>query len=129
MPELVVSTAQMTCTFGAAPAALTVAPAGAPTKAGGQLVARITDITPMSTIAAFGMCSSLSNPQVASATSAASGVLTPQPCIPVIAAPWTPGSAKVTVGGTPALTSDSRCTCSWGGSISVTSAGQTTVTG
>lgn len=50
-------------------------------------------------------------------------------CIPVIAAPWTPGSAKVTVGGTPALTSDSRCTCSWGGSISVTSAGQTTVTG
>jgi hypothetical protein len=35
----------------------------------------------------------------------------------------------VTVGGSPALTSDSTCMCSWGGSISITTPGQTTVSG
>jgi hypothetical protein len=35
----------------------------------------------------------------------------------------------VSVGGIPALTSNSTCTCAWGGSISIISAGQAKVTG
>lgn len=127
MSTVVVSGAQVTCTFGTMPSALTVVPAGQPVQGGGQLVARISDQAPNVNIAPFGMCTTLSNPQVASATSAAQGVLTPQPCIPVTTAPWAPGSPTVSVGGTPALTSDSRCMCAWGGSISVVSPGQGTV--
>jgi hypothetical protein len=129
MPELVVNGAQMTCTFGTSPSALSVVPSGPPTQAGGQQVARIADMVPMMNIAPFGMCTTPSNPQVAAATSAASGVLTPQPCIPVTTSPWAPGSTKVSVGGVPALTSTSRCTCTWGGSISIVQAGQMKVTG
>jgi hypothetical protein len=129
MPDLVVNGAQMTCTFGVAPSALTVVPAGPLLQAGGQLLARVVDMVPMMNVAPFGMCTTPSNPQVAAATSAASGVLTPQPCIPVITAPWTPGSTKVSAGGIPALTSTSTCMCAWGGSISIVSAGQVKVTG
>ena len=129
MAELIVSGAQMTCTFGVAPSALTVIPAGTLLLAGGQPLARVTDFAPMVNIAPFGMCTTPSNPQVAAATAAASGVLTPQPCVPVVTAPWTPGSTKVSAGGVPALTSTSRCTCAWGGSISVVAAGQVKVTG
>ena len=129
MPELVVNGAQVVCTFGTSPSALTVVPAGAPIQAGGQVAARITDMIPMMNIMPFGMCTTPSNPQVAAATSAASGVLTPQPCIPVTTSPWTPGSTKVTVGGVPALTSPSTCMCTWGCSISVVQAGQVKVTG
>jgi hypothetical protein len=128
MPELVVNGAQMTCTFGTSPAALAVVPTGPPVQAGGQPVARIVDAIPMTNIAPFGMCTTLSNPQVAAATSAAQGVLTPQPCIPVTAA-WSPGSTKVTVAGVPAVTSTCRLACAWGGLISVVSAGQVKVTG
>jgi hypothetical protein len=129
MPDLVVSGAQVTCTFGVAPSALTVVPAGSVLQAGGQLLARIVDFAPMVNVSPFGMCTTPSNPQVAAATSAAQGVLTPQPCIPVITAPWTPGSPKVSAGGVPALTSTSTCMCAWGGSISIVQAGQAKVTG
>ena len=129
MPDLVVNGAQMTCTFGVAPSTLTVVPSGPILQAGGQLLARVVDLVAMVNVAPFGMCTTPSNPQVAAATSAASGVLTPQPCIPVITAPWSPGSAKVSAGGVPALTSTSTCTCAWGGSIAVVAAGQVKVTG
>ena len=127
MSTVVVSGAQIACSFGTTPSALTVVPAGQPVQGGGQLVARITDQAPNANIAPFGMCMTLSNPQVAAATSAAQGVLTPQPCIPVTTAPWTPGSPTVSSGGTPALTSDSQCMCAWGGSITIVSPGQMTV--
>ncbi len=129
MPELVVSGAQLACTFGVAPSPLTVIPSGPPMQAGGQLIAKITDVAPMANISPFGMCSAPSNPQVIAATSAAAGVFTPQPCIPVTTAPWAPGSAKVTVGGVPAVTSTCRLMCTWGGQISVVQAGQVKVTG
>ncbi len=129
MPDLVVSGAQMTCTFGVAPSTLTVIPAGPILQAGGQLLARVSDMAPMMNVPPFGMCTTPSNPQVAAATAAASGVLTPQPCIPVITGPWAPGSTKVSAAGVPALTSTSRCTCAWGGSISIVQAGQVKVTG
>src|SRR5690348_4361016 len=123
----VVSGAMMACSFGVAPASLTVLPANRVT-VGGVPAANIMDHVPMMNIPTFGMCMSLSNPQVAAATSAALGVLTPQPCIPVTSSPWAPGSLKVTVGGVPALDNTSTCQCAWGGVISVTQPGQATVT-
>ncbi|HRW05750.1 MAG TPA: PAAR-like protein, partial [Caldilineaceae bacterium] len=70
----------------------------------------------------------LSNPQVAAATSAALGVLTPQPCIPVTTQPWAPGSPMVTIRNQPALNNGSTCLCQWGGVITITNPGQTKVT-
>lgn len=125
VPFAVVANAQLTCTFGVAPSALGVLPAGASmVQAGGQLVATIMDFKPQVNIKPFGMCSSMANPQVASATAAAQGVLTPQPCMPVTTSPWTPGAMKVTSGGMKVLTDSSRCMCNWGGQISIVMAGQ-----
>jgi len=123
----VVSGAMMSCSFGVAPASLTVLPTNRVT-VGGPPAANIMDYVPMMNIPPFGMCTSLSNPQVAAATSAAMGVLTPQPCIPVTSAPWSPGSPTVTIGNQPALTNSSTCNCMWGGVITISSAGQTTTT-
>lgn len=75
----------------------------------------------------FGLCQSPANPQVATATAAASGTLTPQPCQPVLT-PWTPGAAQVSIGGVPALDDASQCSCSWAGVITVTDAGQFSTT-
>jgi Domain of unknown function (DUF4280) len=127
MPKLVVNGAMLACTFGVAPSSLVVA---SPTITAGQMpVAKITDMLPMTNIMTFGMCMTPSNPQVAAATSAALGVLTPQPCIPVTTAPWTPGSTKVQVSHVPAVNDTCTCMCTWGGMISVTNPGQMTVDG
>ncbi|MBK9386838.1 MAG: DUF4280 domain-containing protein [Planctomycetes bacterium] len=121
----VVATAMMTCSFGVAPSALVVIPAGRPL-AGGLPAANITDMAPIVNIPPFGMCTTLSNPTVASATAAALGVLTPMPCVPVTTGPWVPGCATVLVSGMPALNNSSKCMCAWGGVISITNPGQTT---
>jgi hypothetical protein len=127
MPKLVVNGAQLMCSFGVAPSALIVA---VPlVTAGNQPVAKISDMIPMANILPFAMCTTPSNPQVAAATSAALGVLTPQPCIPVTTAPWAPGSTKVTVGGVPAVNDTCTCNCAWGGVITVSTPGQFTVDG
>jgi uncharacterized Zn-binding protein involved in type VI secretion len=81
----------------------------------------------MANIPSFGMCMSPANPQVAAATAAAMGVLTPMPCLPATAAPWTTGSPKVMIDGSPALTSICQCMCMWGGAITVSMPGQLTV--
>ena len=47
------------------------------------------------------------------------GVLTPAPCVPVVPAPWSPGAARVTFDGAPALTADSTAKCAYSGTISV----------
>jgi uncharacterized Zn-binding protein involved in type VI secretion len=127
MGQQVVSGAMMSCTMGAAPASL-VATSAPTVTVGGMPAATIMDFAPMSNIPTFGMCMSLANPQVASATAAALGVLTPQPCIPNTVAPWTPGSPTVTIGGNPALVNDDMCSCLWAGEISISMAGQETVT-
>jgi hypothetical protein len=80
----------------------------------------------MVNIAPFGMCITLTNPAVAAATSAAMGVLTPQPCIPVTAAPWAPGAPTVLVKNMPALNNSSKLMCNWGGVIQVVVPGQFT---
>jgi hypothetical protein len=123
MAQQVVNGAQMQCIFCTMPSALVATPENR-TNAGRPPAATIMDNVPMRNVMPFGMCTTLSNPQVAAATAAAQGVLTPQPCIPVTTAPWKLGSATVMVGGRPALDSNCRLTCQWGGVISVVSAGQ-----
>ena len=109
----------MQCSFGLAPAPFSVVDPMRPKLSGSMPVGNIMDNVPMTNIAPFGMCQSLANPQVASATSAAMGVLTPQPCIPVISAPWTPGG-QLKVSNFPVLLDNCKCMCNWGGQISFT---------
>jgi len=118
MPPNVTATAVLTCSFGVAPSALNVLPLSR-VLIENKPAATIKDIIPMTNIPPFGMCSSLTNPQVAAATSAALGVLTPMPCVPVPLGPWKPGAAKTQIGGSPALTAGSMCNCSWGGVITI----------
>lgn len=121
----VCSGATMQCTFGAAPAVLNVLPNNC-TMAGGPPAATIMDNKPMVNVPTFGVCTSLANPTVASATSAALGVLTPMPCIPNTTAPWAPGSPTVLIGNMPALNNSSKLMCMWGGVISIVVPGQFT---
>jgi Domain of unknown function (DUF4280) len=121
MPSQVCTGAALQCSFGTAPS--TFAASG--TKVDSTAPAGVVTDVAASDVPPFAMCTSLANPQVAAATSAA-GVLTPQPCVPVLS-PWTPGSSKVTIVGVPALDDSSQCSCSWGGVITVNSAGQTSV--
>lgn len=124
MPLQVVNGAQLMCTFGAAPSALTVLPVNR-TLADSQPAANIMDHVPMLNIMPFGVCTSLANPQVAAATAAALGVLTPQPCIPATASPWVPGAPTVLIANQPALDNTSKCMCNWAGVISVVMPAQT----
>lgn len=117
--------AMLSCSFGAAPSSLMVLPPNRVVTA--QPIANIMDNKPMVNILPFGMCSSLANPTVASATAAALGVLTPMPCMPVTVAPWAPGSPTVLVANFPALNNSSKLICSWGGVIQVGYPGQTTI--
>jgi len=119
--------ASIMCSFGVAPSSLIVIPKGPPVMAGGPLAATIMDHIPIANIPPFGMCTSLANPAVASATAAALGVLTPMPCVPVIPAPWLPGSPTVLINNYPALNNTSKCMCTWAGVISVVYPGQVTV--
>jgi len=112
MPKQVVQGAMMQCTMGLAPSTLSVIPAGTPVQAGNMMAATIMDNKPMANIAPFGMCQSLANPTVASATTAA---------------PWAPGAVKVTIGNKPALHDGCKLMCNWAGTISINFAGQVTI--
>ena len=117
--------AMMQCSFGAAPSTLAVLPANKVLTATPD--ANIMDNKPIANIPPFGTCSSMSNPVVAAATAAALGALTPMPCVPAIPAPWAPGSPTVLIANMPALNSDSKLMCAYGGVIQITNPGQTTV--
>ncbi len=116
--------ANLLCSFGTAPAPLKVTSQSI-VLCEGKPAATIQDAAPMSNIGPFAMCTSLANPQVAAATAAALGVLTPQPCIPAPAGIWIPTKPKVLIGGKPCLTQDCKLMCSYAGSISITLPGQT----
>ena len=128
MGQCVCMGALLKCSFGVAPTPLTVAPANKVMNMQGAMpMATIMDNKPVANVVPFGMCQSSSNPMVAAATAAALGAFTPMPCLPVITAPWVPGSPTVLVGNMPALNSDSKLMCQWGGVIEITNPGQTTV--
>ena len=126
MGLLVCMGAMLQCIFGVAPSTLIVLPVNR-TLTANMPDANIMDHVPMVNIMPFGMCSSLANPTVAAATASALGVLTPMPCVPVTPAPWTPGSPTVLLGNFPALNNSSMLNCIWGGVITITNAGETTV--
>lgn len=123
--------ATLQCSFGSAPSALVVTPENKVLTT--TPAATIMDNKPIKNIVSFGMCNTQSNPAVAAATSAATtaalGVYTPTPapCVPATAKPWTPGAATVKVANMPTLDNSSKLECSYGGVISVTNPGQTTV--
>jgi hypothetical protein len=122
MPNQVCTGAALQCSFGTAPSTFAASGVEVDATAAAGVV---TDVA-ASNVPPFAMCTSLANPQVASATSAV-GTLTPQPCVPVLQ-PWSPGSSEVTIGNVAALDDSSQCSCSWGGVVTVSSAGQTSVT-
>lgn len=124
MAKQVVAGAQLTCSYGAAPAVLSVLPADKVTVEG-RPAATIMDHKPNVNIPPFGMCSAPTNPAVIAATSAASGVFTPAPCVPATTSPWIPGSPKVMIGNKPALNSTSKCLCTWLGQITIANPGAT----
>jgi Domain of unknown function (DUF4280) len=110
--NLVCTGASLQCSFGTTPAAFAASGADvSATDAAGV----VTDVGEEN-VPPFGLCSSLANPAVAAANS-------PQPCVPVLS-PWTPGAARVTIGEVSALDDASQCNCSWGGVVTVSSAGQ-----
>ncbi len=117
--------ATLMCSFGIAPSSLVVLPVNR-TNTSNQPAANIMDHIPLVNIMPFGMCMSLANPSVAAATTAALGVLTPMPCIPVTPSPWAPGAPTVMLGNQPTLDNTSKLTCTWAGIISVTVPGQFT---
>jgi hypothetical protein len=121
----VVNGATLMCSFGVAPSTLVVLPINR-VLSGNQPAANIMDHKPMVNIMPFGMCTTLTNPQVAAATSAASGVLTPQPCIPMTQSPWVPGAPNVLLANQPALDNTSKCMCMWAGVVQITVPGQFT---
>lgn len=109
--------ALLQCSFGVAPTALEVLPTNKVIVEGTPL-ATVTACEPVN-VPTFGMCTSLANPEVAAATTAALGVLTPMPCEPLLT-PWVPGSPKTLIGGQPALVEGSMCQCVFGGIIEIT---------
>ena len=123
MAEMIATGASAVCSFGTAPGTIN-ATSQAACLVEGKPAATIQDAQPAN-ITPFGMCTSLLNPQVAAATAAAMGVLTPQPCMLVPAGTWTPMKPGVLPGGQPCLTRDSTLMCSnGGGMISITVPGQ-----
>ncbi|MCL1823004.1 MAG: DUF4280 domain-containing protein [Oscillospiraceae bacterium] len=118
-----VSGANIMCTMGTAPGVLT-ATSQVKTLIGGAPAATVQDAAPIANIAPCGLCTSLANPQVASATAAALGVLTPMPCIPVPAGIWLCAGKTALISGIPGLSTDAKLICSYAGSISIISPGQ-----
>ncbi len=126
MPLQVCMGAMMQCSFGMAPSSLVVLPDNK-VMTNDVPDANIMDHIPMTNIMPFGMCQSPSNPEVAAATAAALGVLTPMPCVPATPAPWVSGAPTVLLGNFPTLDNVSQLMCIWGGVIAFTDAGEETV--
>ena len=125
MANLVTTGAVITCSMGTVPSTLIVT---SNVKVFATLTAAtVMDYAPVANIPSFALCKSTTNPTTIAATAAASGVYTPGACIPATASPWSPGAIKTKIGGLAALTDSSKCTCSYGGSISITYAGQVKV--
>jgi len=122
MGFLVCNGASLQCSFGLAPSSLLVLPIDRVNAT--MPAATIMDNKPFMNILPFGMCTSMSNPAVASATAAALGVLTPMPCTPMTASPWAPGCPTVLIANKPALNNNSKLICSFGGIIQILYGGQ-----
>lgn len=116
MTQSTILTSMLMCPFGAAPAPMVVLPVTRAIVMMGP-PATMLDFVPMMNIMPFAMCSSMANPQVAAATAAALGVLTPQPCIPMTVAPWVPPVPTTILSIAPATSYTALAMCIWGGVI------------
>lgn len=125
MAKHVCNSATLQCTMGVAPSTFVVTPENKMLTSN-QPAATIMDHVPMKNIMPFGMCKSPANPQVAAATAAAMGALTPMPCIPNTPAPWIVGAPTVLLANIPSLNDSSTLMCIWAGTISVKVPGQQT---
>ena len=114
------------CSFGMVPTPLIVLP-DRTILAEAMLMGNITDFVPIANIEPFGECISLANPEVLAATTAAGGVLTPMPCIPVTVDPWLSEAITVMVQGAPAIDQTAIVMCLWAGVISIVEPGNFTV--
>lgn len=125
MGQIVVTGGTAMCPFGAMAGMIS---AGVQKKVliEGKPVVTIADFNAQC-ITPFGMCSSLGNPAVQAATTAALGVLTPQPCTLMPAGTWKPVKATVLVGGSPVLTNECQGQCMYGGCITINNPGQSKV--
>jgi uncharacterized Zn-binding protein involved in type VI secretion len=123
MPPNATMTASLMCSFGLGAGSLIVTQPTVLIE--GKPAANILDMAPLSNVPPMGMCTSLANPTVAAATSAALGVLTPMPCVPVIPGPWLPQAPKTMIRGAPALVAGSQCMCAYGGAITMSFPGAT----
>lgn len=104
------------CQFGTAPA---------PIQTSDHIpFATASDFVPFENILPFGVCSCPGNPQVAAATAAAMGALTPMPCVPAVSQPWQVGESRMWVRGVRALDLQSSVRCRWGGLIQLTNPGR-----
>ncbi|KJE75502.1 DUF4280 domain-containing protein [Ferrimicrobium acidiphilum] len=119
----VVSEATCMCSFGLAPAVIQIPPVTGVTIEGRPAATIMNSM--IDNIPTFDMCSTLSNPEVAAATAAKLGVMTPMPCVPVLS-PWIPVSTTL-IGGQPALVAGSTCLCAYGGVVEITFPGTTGV--
>ena len=108
--------------MGVSPSSLTVLP-DRTALLSNKPQANIMDYKPMVNIMPFGLCKSLANPTVASATTAR-GVLTPMPCIPNTTTPWMPAKSNMMVKGQPALQDNCQLICGWAGTIKIITNGQ-----
>ncbi len=124
MPIQTCTGATMMCTFGLLPSVLNATPK--PAMTGMMVAANIMDHIPIFNIPPFGMCACPGNPAFVTATTAAAGVPTPVPCMPITPAPWVVGSPTIILANAPALNNTSTLNCIWGGVISFTFPGQVT---
>ncbi|MEJ2407894.1 MAG: DUF4280 domain-containing protein [Novosphingobium sp.] len=122
----VTSGATLECTFGMAPSVFNVLPTNR-VMACNLPAGTIMDNIPIVNVPPFAMCTSEVNPAVIAATAAALGTPTPAPCVPVLVAPWVPGTPTVTIANLPALDTNCKLMCAWAGEISVVEPAQMTV--
>lgn len=112
--------ATLQCTFGMAPSTL-VATSAPTVMVANKPIGTIMDNKPMGNIPPFGMCNCPANPATVKPPPV---MFAPAPCMPVIPAPWTPGSPTVMIGNYPALNNSSKLMCAYGGVISVVNPSQ-----
>lgn len=113
MAKLVCSGGALQCVWAAPPTSFTASALNEVAPAGTGVI----DDAQAANVPMFGLCQSPNNPAVAATSS-------PQPCTPAIPAPWTPGSMAVTIGSLSALDDSCQCSCLYGGTITISSAGQ-----
>jgi len=125
MSVLVCSGAKLWCTYGDSEGTLVVQQ---PTTVmcENKPTASANDCTHTTSVTPCGFCHSLTNPNVASATAAAFGSLTPMPCNPLPLV-WSNVSTTVLIGKSLALTNKSRLRCAYGGELTIANPGQFTV--